>query len=153
MFGIGFTELIVLAVIALVFVGPSRLPQMMQQLGKFFVHTRRMATDVRSAMDTVIRDAEKEIRVKEIEDMKNSLKNVSSSISKEALEVLEYKEAQIERETKNVGANEPQPKVNSKEETNDQPHEHSTQYEQKDDNQSTETFTSMPTNDPNTPSK
>jgi sec-independent protein translocase protein TatB len=94
MFGIGITELIVLAVVALVFVGPDRLPQMMKQLGKFFVHTRRMATDVRSAMDTVIKDAEKEIRMQEIEDMKANLKNVSESVRSEAADILNMKEMQ-----------------------------------------------------------
>lgn len=89
MFGIGFTELMVIAVIAIVFVGPERLPQFMGQLGKFFVHTRRMASDVRSAVDGVIRDAEKEIRIKEIEDMKKSLKNVGVKLGAEANEILD----------------------------------------------------------------
>lgn len=95
MFGIGFTELIVLAVVALVFVGPDRLPQFMKQLGKFFVHTRRMATDVRSAMDEVVKDAEKEIRMKEIEEMKANLKNVGSNIEKEANEILELQKQRL----------------------------------------------------------
>ena len=95
MFGIGFTELIVLAVVALVFVGPDRLPQFMKQLGKFFVHTRRMATDVRSAMDEVVKDAEKEIRMKEIEEMKANLKKVGSNIEKEANEILELQKQRL----------------------------------------------------------
>lgn len=95
MFGIGFTELIVLAVVALIFVGPDRLPQFMKQIGKLFVHTRRMATDVRSAMDTVIRDAEKEIRIKEIEEMKANLKNASESLKEEARDILTIEEQKL----------------------------------------------------------
>ena len=82
MFGIGFTELIILTVVALVFVGPERLPNMMRQLGKLFVHTRRMASDVRSTVDEVVRDAEREIRVKEIEDMKQKMKNLGPELRK-----------------------------------------------------------------------
>lgn len=95
MFGIGFSELIILSIIAIVFVGPERLPDMMKKVGKFFVHTRRMATDVRSAMDTVIKDAEKEIRMEEIEQLKKSLKNVTSEVTAELKEM----EAEANRET------------------------------------------------------
>jgi Tat protein translocase TatB subunit len=105
MFGIGFTELIVLAVVALVFVGPDRLPQFMKQLGKFFVHTRRMATDVRSAMDEVVKDAEKEIRMKEIEEMKDNLKKVGSSIEKEANEIFELQKQRIIAEDAQASSN------------------------------------------------
>lgn len=65
MFGIGFTELIVIAVVALVVVGPKRLPDVMKQAGRFFVQMRRTANDVRSTFETVVRDAEDEIRREE----------------------------------------------------------------------------------------
>jgi len=62
MFGLGFFEMIALAVIALVFVGPARLPEMMRQGGKLFVQLRRTANDVKSTFDGVIREAEDEMR-------------------------------------------------------------------------------------------
>jgi len=61
MFGIGFFELILIAVVVLIFVGPKKLPELMQQVGRAFVHVRRTTTEVRTSLDTVIRDAEKEI--------------------------------------------------------------------------------------------
>ncbi|MFK7824208.1 MAG: Sec-independent protein translocase protein TatB [Oligoflexales bacterium] len=67
MFGIGFVELCVIIVVALVFVGPKKLPEMMKQAGKFFVQVRRMTTDVKSTMDDVIQEAEQEIRREERE--------------------------------------------------------------------------------------
>jgi sec-independent protein translocase protein TatB len=62
MFGLGFFEIIILAVILLVFVGPSRLPEVMRQGGKLFVQLRRTANDVKSTFDGVIREAEDEVR-------------------------------------------------------------------------------------------
>ena len=65
MFGIGFFELCIIAVVALVFVGPKRLPDLMKQVGKFFVQARRVSNEVRSTFDTVVRDAEDDIRRQE----------------------------------------------------------------------------------------
>ena len=61
MFSIGFFELCVIAIVVLVFVGPRRLPELMKQFGQFFVQARRMTNEVKSTMDTVIRDAEQEL--------------------------------------------------------------------------------------------
>lgn len=73
MFGIGFFELLVIAVVALVFVGPKKLPDFMKTAGRFFVQMRRTANDVRSTFDQVVQDAENEIRREEAETMKSLL--------------------------------------------------------------------------------
>lgn len=54
-------ELVVLAVVVLLFVGPHRLPQVMHQCGKVFVRVRRMSSEARDTFDHVIRTAEREI--------------------------------------------------------------------------------------------
>ncbi|MDD9950619.1 MAG: Sec-independent protein translocase protein TatB [Zetaproteobacteria bacterium] len=61
MFGIGMMELLLIGVVALVVVGPQKLPELMKQLGKIFVQIRQMTTEVRDSMETVIHDAEQEI--------------------------------------------------------------------------------------------
>jgi|GEM_PF-1884857 len=76
MFGIGFFELIIIAVVALVVVGPKRLPEVMKQAGRLFVHLRRTANDVRSSFEQVIREAEDEIRREEAESIRKSLQPV-----------------------------------------------------------------------------
>lgn len=80
MFGIGFFELIIIAVVALVFVGPKRLPDLMRQAGRFFVQVRRASHDVRSTFDGIVRDAETELRREEAEALKAVL-NPSDSNS------------------------------------------------------------------------
>ena len=73
MFGIGFFELIVIAVVALIFIGPTKLPDFMRQAGRAFVQVRRTANDVRSTVDHVISDAENELRLEETEKLKKLL--------------------------------------------------------------------------------
>lgn len=73
MFGIGFSEILLIAVVALVFFGPKRLPELMRQGGRIFVQMRRAANDVRSTFDHVIRQAEDELRAIEREKLMKSL--------------------------------------------------------------------------------
>jgi sec-independent protein translocase protein TatB len=77
MFGIGFLELIVIAIVAIVFVGPQKLPDLMKQAGRFFVQMRRTTSEVKSTFDQVIRDAENDLRSEEL----NLLKQVTETIN------------------------------------------------------------------------
>lgn len=64
MFNVGGMELIVIGVVALVVLGPDKLPGAMRQLGTFVGEMRRISrgfqTDLRSALDEAERDAERE---------------------------------------------------------------------------------------------
>ncbi len=73
MFGIGFFELVLIAVAVLVFVGPQKLPDVMRQAGKLFVQLRRTANDVRGTFDQVLRDAEDDLRREEQAALKELL--------------------------------------------------------------------------------
>ena len=75
MFGIGPMELILVAVCALVFVGPQKLPDLMKQLGRFFVQARRYSSDIRNEFNDVVRKAESEIRLEEAEKMRKTIAN------------------------------------------------------------------------------
>jgi sec-independent protein translocase protein TatB len=74
MFGVGFLELLIIGVFAVVFVGPKRLPEVMRQAGRLFVHLRRTANDVRSTFDQVIREAENEMHREEADALRKALK-------------------------------------------------------------------------------
>ncbi|MBB5519483.1 Sec-independent protein translocase protein TatB [Amphiplicatus metriothermophilus] len=66
----GFFELIMVAVIALVVVGPKDLPRLMRAAGRMAAQARRMAGEFAAAFDQMAREAEMEEMRKEIESLK-----------------------------------------------------------------------------------
>jgi sec-independent protein translocase protein TatB len=60
MFDIGYMELMVIAVVALVVIGPKDLPRVMRTVGHWVGRARGMARHFRSGVDTMMREAELE---------------------------------------------------------------------------------------------
>ncbi len=60
MFDIGYTELLVIAIVALVVIGPKDLPRVMRTVGAWVGRARGMARHFRSGIDTMMREAELE---------------------------------------------------------------------------------------------
>jgi sec-independent protein translocase protein TatB len=60
MFGIDSSELFVIGLVALLVIGPSRLPMAMKTVGKWVAKGRAMTRHVRTGFDTMIREAELE---------------------------------------------------------------------------------------------
>lgn len=58
MFGISFSEILVIAVITLVVVGPQKLPGMLRNVGQWIAQLRRLTTEVRAqtGIDEVLRE-------------------------------------------------------------------------------------------------
>ncbi len=58
MFGISFSEIVLIALIALVVVGPQKLPSMLLSIGKGIAKIRRMTNDVRAqtGIDEILRE-------------------------------------------------------------------------------------------------
>jgi sec-independent protein translocase protein TatB len=57
-FGVGYTELLVIAVVALIVVGPKDLPKLLRHLGQFTASVRRMAGEFQRHLDEVAREAD-----------------------------------------------------------------------------------------------
>ena len=66
MFGIGFPELLLIAVIALVVIGPKRLPDLAKALGRGFAEFRR-------ATDELKQTFEEETRVARAQELRQKL--------------------------------------------------------------------------------
>ncbi len=60
MFDIAPTELLIVALVALVVIGPKDLPRVMRTVGHWVGRARGMARHFRSGIDTMIREAELE---------------------------------------------------------------------------------------------
>lgn len=84
MFGIGLPEMIIIAVVALIFIGPDKLPGVMRSIGKGLVELKRATSDVRSTVQEEMQKIEDEIELKEVresaQDFNNELGSVANKI-------------------------------------------------------------------------
>ena len=71
MLDVGWTELLVIGVVALLVIGPKDLPEMFRQLGRFTAKMRGMARDFQRAMDEAAKQAG-------VADVAKDLRNVTS---------------------------------------------------------------------------
>jgi sec-independent protein translocase protein TatB len=69
MFDIGWSELLVIAVVAIVVVGPKELPKLMRSFGFYAGKLRRAAADFRRQFDDAMREAE-------LEEVKQAIESV-----------------------------------------------------------------------------
>jgi len=81
MFGMGFSEILIIAVIAILFLGPDKLPSAMVEIAKFFRNAKRTIGDVKDTL-------EHEMHVSEIKDealaYKKELLDTQENIKKSA---------------------------------------------------------------------
>lgn len=79
MFGIGTTELMVIFIVAIIVIGPTKLPELAKTLGKAMGEFKRVSNDVKSTIETEMdSEAEKKETAKakkEIETKKSSGNN------------------------------------------------------------------------------
>jgi sec-independent protein translocase protein TatB len=84
MFDVGLTELMVIAVVALVVIGPERLPKVARTAGLLLGRLQRYVTDVKA-------DINREIQLDELKKMQqqvtDQVKGLEASVSHEMREV------------------------------------------------------------------
>ena len=100
MFGMGFSEILLVAVIAVLFLGPEKLPDAMVQIAKFFKSFKSSINEAKSTLEQEIKIQElKEEAIEykkkldetaqttkahlsfdELEEIKNSTKNLSETL-------------------------------------------------------------------------
>ena len=66
----GISEMIVVAVVALIVVGPKDLPIMMRKLGQFLARMRNIASEFRSSFDEMARQSELDELRREVEALR-----------------------------------------------------------------------------------
>ena len=79
MFGMSFTEIIVIAVVAVIFLGPDKLPQAMVKIAKFFKYFKQTVNTAKSTFEQEVRIAELKEDAKKFKD---SITDTTSSVRK-----------------------------------------------------------------------
>jgi len=75
MFDIGWTELLVIACVAVIVVGPKDLPRMLRQLGQTMGKLRKMSREFQSTFNEALREAEQQA---DIADMKKQVEEAAN---------------------------------------------------------------------------
>jgi sec-independent protein translocase protein TatB len=69
MFDLSWTELLIVAVVAIIVVGPKDLPRALRGVGRWTGKARRMARDFRRQFDEALREAELDTIKKDVESI------------------------------------------------------------------------------------
>jgi sec-independent protein translocase protein TatB len=69
MFDLSWTELLVIAAVAIIVVGPKDLPRALRAVGRWTGKAKRMARDFRRQFDEALREAELDAIKKEVESV------------------------------------------------------------------------------------
>ncbi len=78
MFDISWSEMLILAVVALIFVGPKDLPVFLRVLGRYTGMVKRQAAEFRAQFDAAMREAE---RAAEVEALQKSVADAGRQAS------------------------------------------------------------------------
>ena len=79
MFGIGFTELILISIIAILFLGPDKLPQTMVEIAKFIKSVKKTVGDAKNSLEEEMKISDLKDEAlsykKQLDDATSELKN------------------------------------------------------------------------------
>ncbi len=91
MFDIGWTELLVIAVVAIVVIGPKDLPRVMRMVGQWTGKLKRMSRQFQSQFNEALREAELEDVRKDVEALGKDVidigKNVRDDVAKAGADI------------------------------------------------------------------
>ena len=76
MFDVGFSEMMVIAVVALVVIGPERLPRVARTLGFWFGRLQRYVNDVKA-------DINREVELEDLRKFKSQFEEAASGVENE----------------------------------------------------------------------
>ena len=88
MLDIGWSELLLVAILAIVFVGPKVLPKLLRAVGVYVGKARRMMAEFQQAFDDLARESELDDLRREVSELKRQtqmpLNNILNTIEKAA---------------------------------------------------------------------
>jgi sec-independent protein translocase protein TatB len=90
MFDIGFTELLVIGVVALIVIGPEKLPRMARTVGHLAGRLQRYVADVKA-------DINREIELDELRKMRDSMQQAASNFESSVQSEMSKTEAELNK--------------------------------------------------------
>jgi sec-independent protein translocase protein TatB len=108
MFDISFTEIMVIAVVALIVVGPERLPKVARTLGHLLGRVRHYVSDVKN-------DIQREMEVEELNGLHASVQKAAHSIKNSVREEVSELKAAGNVDTKTTITSALQPEITGEE--------------------------------------
>ncbi|MRI58168.1 MAG: twin-arginine translocase subunit TatB [Epsilonproteobacteria bacterium] len=93
MFGMGFTEILMIAVVAIIFLGPEKLPKFLVDIAKFFKSLKRAVNDAKVQLEQEVKITELK---EEAEEYKKKFRSISEEMESITAELEEDPMAQIE---------------------------------------------------------
>src|SRR5258708_6291097 len=88
MFDVGFSEIVVIAVVALIVIGPERLPKVARTLGHLFGRMQRYVNDVKS-------DISREMELDELRKLQASVQDAAHAIEQTVNKEISSTESQL----------------------------------------------------------
>jgi sec-independent protein translocase protein TatB len=98
MFDIGFTELLVIGVVALIVIGPEKLPRMARTVGHLAGRLQRYVADVKA-------DINREIELDELRKMRDSMQQAASNFESSVQSEMTKTETELNKTVEAVVGN------------------------------------------------
>jgi sec-independent protein translocase protein TatB len=81
MFDIGWSELLVIGMVALVVIGPKELPTVLRTVGQYMAKIRRMASEFQGQFQEAMREAEMDELKKNVDSLNQAASNLGSDFN------------------------------------------------------------------------
>jgi len=137
MFGMGFSEIVIILVIGIIFLGPEKLPEAMVKIAKFFNALKKVVNEAKESIDQELKiqdlkaeameykkkleETTQNIRgsmyIDEFQKIKNSTNDITGSIKENIQEASTLTKKENKKSTENT-TKEPTKEIGEKENTN-----------------------------------
>jgi sec-independent protein translocase protein TatB len=89
-FDIGFSEIMVIAIVALIVIGPERLPKVARTLGHLFGRMQRYVSDVKA-------DISREMELDELRKLQSSMEDAARSVEQSVSKEISATESELQK--------------------------------------------------------
>jgi sec-independent protein translocase protein TatB len=101
-FDIGFSEIMVIAVVALIVIGPERLPKVARTLGHLFGRMQRYVNDVKA-------DISREMELEELRKLQTSMQDAARSFEQSVKSEVNAAETELQKIAQEANPSSPEP--------------------------------------------